>query len=39
VLDVPGGHGKVPIGPEYLRDDPDALLIRDAFGETHRYPG
>ena len=39
VLDVPGGHGKVPIGPNYLGDDPDALLIRDAFGQAHRYPG
>jgi lysine 2,3-aminomutase len=38
VLDVPGGHGKVPIGPSYLADDPDALTVRDAFGETHRYP-
>jgi lysine 2,3-aminomutase len=43
VLDVPGGHGKVPIGPGYLGDDPDALpdelQVRDAFGRTHRYPG
>ena len=39
VLDVPGGHGKVPIGPAYLGDDPDAVQVRDAFGETHRYPG
>ncbi|MBN9090647.1 MAG: lysine-2,3-aminomutase-like protein [Reyranella sp.] len=47
VLDVPGGHGKVPIGPGYLAgylgDDPDALpdelRVRDAFGQTHRYPG
>jgi lysine 2,3-aminomutase len=38
VLDVPGGHGKVPIGPAYLGDDPDALLIRDVFGGIHRYP-
>lgn len=38
VLDVPGGHGKVPIGPAYLGDDPDALMVRDVFGETHRYP-
>lgn len=43
VLDVPGGHGKVPIGPAYLGDDPDALLpdallIEDAFGSRHRYP-
>ncbi|CAN5688313.1 lysine-2,3-aminomutase-like protein [soil metagenome] len=39
VLDVPGGHGKVPIGPGYLGDDPEALLVEDAFGQTHRYPG
>jgi lysine 2,3-aminomutase len=39
VLDVPGGHGKVPIGPTYLGDDPDALQVRDAFGQSHRYPG
>ena len=38
VLDVPGGHGKVPVGPNYLSDDPDALLIEDAFGGQHRYP-
>jgi lysine 2,3-aminomutase len=25
VLDIPGGHGKVPIGPDYLRDDGMAL--------------
>lgn len=39
VLDVPGGHGKVPIGPGYLGDDPDALLVRDPFGGEHPYPG
>ncbi|MBX9943257.1 MAG: lysine-2,3-aminomutase-like protein [Reyranella sp.] len=39
VLDVPGGHGKVPIGPAYLGDDPDAVLVEDAFGGRHRYPG
>ncbi len=38
VLDVPGGHGKVPVGPAYLGDDPDALLVEDAFGKRHRYP-
>jgi lysine 2,3-aminomutase len=38
VLDVPGGHGKVPIGPGYLGDDPEALLVEDAFGGRHRYP-
>jgi lysine 2,3-aminomutase len=39
VLDVPGGHGKVPIGPGYLGDDPDALTVEDAFGAEHPYPG
>jgi lysine 2,3-aminomutase len=39
VLDVPGGHGKVPIGPGYLGDDPQALTVEDAFGEQHPYPG
>jgi lysine 2,3-aminomutase len=44
VLDVPGGHGKVPIGPAYLGDDPEALAsnslaVEDAFGGRHRYPG
>ena len=49
VLDVPGGHGKVPVGPGYVGpgyfgDDPDAttddsLTIEDAFGQRHRYPG
>jgi len=37
VLDVPGGHGKVPVGPSYLADDPDALTVVDAFGGRHRY--
>jgi len=39
VLDVPGGHGKVPVGPGYLGDDPAALTVEDAFGERHLYPG
>jgi lysine 2,3-aminomutase len=38
VLDVPGGYGKVPIGPNYVADDPEALTVEDAFGSTHRYP-
>ncbi len=33
VLDIPGGHGKVPIGPDYLeRDD----RVRDPRGDTHK---
>ena len=33
VLDIPGGYGKVPIGPDYLRND-DA--VADINGEVHR---
>jgi hypothetical protein len=33
VLDVPGGHGKVPIGPAISATIPTALTVRDAFGE------
>jgi lysine 2,3-aminomutase len=32
VLDIPGGHGKVPIGPTYL--DPDGA-VRDPAGRRH----
>jgi lysine 2,3-aminomutase len=39
VLDVPGGHGKVPIGPGYLGDDPEARSVQDPFGGEHPYPG
>ena len=38
VLDVPGGHGKVPIGPGYLETDADGTLVRDPDGAPHRYP-
>jgi lysine 2,3-aminomutase len=34
VLDIPGGHGKAPIGPVYLEDD----QIEDWQGKRHRYP-
>ena len=33
VLDIPGGHGKVPIGPDYL--DLAAGTIRDPDGQPH----
>ncbi len=31
VLDIPGGHGKVPIGPDYLEGD----AVRDPWGGRH----
>jgi lysine 2,3-aminomutase len=37
VLDIPGGHGKVPIGPDHVLDDGTAVL--DNNGRTHPYPG
>ncbi|MFJ6782942.1 lysine-2,3-aminomutase-like protein [Streptomyces yangpuensis] len=36
VLDIPGGHGKVPIGPVYLSED--AAQVTDPWGEEHVYP-
>jgi lysine 2,3-aminomutase len=36
VLDIPGGHGKVPIGPHYLRDG--NTRVTDPWGREHRYP-
>jgi len=40
VLDLPGGHGKVPINGNYLRDLPSGEVeIRDPAGIWHRYPG
>ena len=35
VLDIPGGHGKVPIGPEYL----EATAVRDPWGGRHTLAG
>lgn len=47
VLDIPGGHGKAPIGPSYL-SQPDSrqrdklmetpYRVLDYCGETHLYP-
>ena len=34
VLDIPGGHGKVPIGPTYLGHD----KVADWRGKIHAYP-
>jgi lysine 2,3-aminomutase len=34
VLDIPGGHGKVPVGPAYLADG----VVEDPQGRRHDYP-
>jgi len=39
VLDLPGGHGKVPIGPDPLRQGPEGLEIRDPSGIWRAYAG
>jgi lysine 2,3-aminomutase len=36
VLDIPGGYGKVPVGPTYLA--PDAEAVEDPEGRIHPYP-
>ncbi|MGD9537996.1 MAG: lysine-2,3-aminomutase-like protein [Alphaproteobacteria bacterium] len=39
VLDIPDGHGKVPIGPEYLSFGPDGnAALTDPWGKQHAYP-
>ncbi len=35
VLDIPGGHGKVPLGPNYL----DRATVRDPWGHEHALAG
>lgn len=34
ILDIPGGHGKVPVGPDYLSPG----CIEDPAGRRHAYP-
>ena len=34
ILDIPGGHGKVPVGPHYLADGE----VEDPSGRRHSYP-
>ena len=39
VLDIPGGHGKSPIGPNYLtRGNAGETLVEDFNGAWHCYP-
>lgn len=38
VLDIPGGHGKVPVGPHYLRPAEDGWIVSDPDGGEHDYP-
>jgi lysine 2,3-aminomutase len=38
VLDIPGGYGKVPIGPCWLHGERGGWVVEDANGGRHRYP-
>jgi lysine 2,3-aminomutase len=40
VLDIPGGFGKVPIGPNYTQgpDANDCYQVKDYRGQVHAYP-
>jgi lysine 2,3-aminomutase len=39
VLDIPGGHGKSPIGPDYMsRDENGRTYVEDFNGGRHCYP-
>jgi len=38
VLDIPGGYGKVPVGPDYLRETSAGWELRDLSGVAHAYP-
>ena len=35
VLDIPGGYGKVPVGPDYV--DPASGTVTDPWGHAHAY--
>jgi lysine 2,3-aminomutase len=37
VLDIPGGHGKAPIGPAYLAESPAGYVVEDWQGGRHDY--
>ena len=37
VLDIPGGHGKIPIGPSYVTPQGDGYLVEDPKGTSHPY--
>jgi lysine 2,3-aminomutase len=38
VLDIPGGYGKVPIGPSYLAPAGANFTVTDPWGHEHAYP-
>ena len=37
VLDIPGGHGKIPVSARYLRTREDGYVAEDYQGKEHSY--
>lgn len=37
ILDIPGGYGKVPIGPAFIEPDGQAYRVQDIAGNIHMY--
>jgi lysine 2,3-aminomutase len=37
ILDIPGGHGKMPIGPVFAVDNGDGWVVEDFHGCAHDY--
>ena len=37
VLDIPGAHGKVPVGPNYISQSSNEYSLRDPRGQVHAY--
>jgi lysine 2,3-aminomutase len=37
VVDIPGGHGKAPAGPNYWREAEDGWRVEDWRGKSHAY--
>lgn len=38
MLDIPGGHGKVPAGPCYIHEKDGRYVVTDPHGRAHLYP-
>jgi lysine 2,3-aminomutase len=38
MLDIPGGHGKIPLGPVYYEAKENHYILEDYSGKKHRYP-
>jgi lysine 2,3-aminomutase len=38
MLDIPGGHGKAPVGPQYIEAAESGWMVEDFNGGRHAYP-